>query len=217
MRYRPLTSEEKIALECGTATPWLQAHACEYIKQLERDLDDWKTYRNGPAVGILERETASIFSLHRGPLASRRLYKQATIAYEADNRALAARLYRESFEADRDNVQALIMLGCCHYKLDDITTATGLLREAITLAPFDPAAHYYLGMCRAQAGEYRRAVLCYQRAVQFVPSFFEAWFALSLAYDRLDLHRESLESMAKFDEHAPSAAKRFVKEIYSVK
>jgi tetratricopeptide (TPR) repeat protein len=159
---------------------------------------------------------ASIISLHIGPVASRRLYTQATKCLDSSNHALAASLYRASFEADRDNIQALIMLGVCHYKLDDYQTATGLFREALTLAPFDAAAHYYLGMCRAQAGASRRAILCYQRAVMHAPQFCEAWFALSVAWSHEGNQEMSRAAMSNFERYATSQQKRAVKGICDV-
>jgi tetratricopeptide (TPR) repeat protein len=156
---------------------------------------------------------APLFVINDREKTSLALYREATAAYLEDDFALAAKLYRTAFNMDPGNVQALIMLGCCHYKLDDITTATGLFHEAIERAPFDPAAHYYLGMCRAQAGEYRRAVLSYQRALANAPTFFECWLALSLAYDRLDMPAESREAMVAFDAHAPSDVKRKVLQM----
>lgn len=158
----------------------------------------------------------SITTLHTGPVASRALYTRATRLYSSGDYALAANLYRAAFEADRDNVQALIMLGCCHYKLDDITTASGLFRESIRLAPFDPAAHYYLGMCRAHAGEYRRAVLSYERALSVAPAFYECWFALSLAYDRLDMPAKARQAEERFNALAPTDVKARVLQLISV-
>lgn len=135
------------------------------------------------------------------------LYQRASGLYNAGDYALASNLYRASFEADKHNVQALVMLGCCHYQREDYQTAAGLFSEALERAPFDPSAHYFRGQCYAQHAEYRRAVLCYRRALSTNPDFYQAWFALALAYDRLDMIPESETATRQFEAHAPAAVK----------
>lgn len=157
------------------------------------------------------REIAQPVTLH--PLHSQTkalsatLYSRASGLYSAGDYALASNLYRAAFEADKHNVQALVMLGCCHYYREDYQTAAGLFSEALERAPFDPSAHYFRGMCYVQHAEYRRAVLCYRRALSTNPDFYQAWFALALAYDRLDMSAESETAARQFASHAPAAVK----------
>lgn len=158
----------------------------------------------------------SLLPLHSGEQASSKLYKQAVARFNAGDLPLACNLFRAAFDADSSNVQALIMLGYSHYKRDDYQTATGLLRDAIERAPFDPAAHYLLGMCRAANGEYRRSVLCYQRALSYHPAFWEAWFALSVAYERIGETLKARDAWQAFQDHAPSDKRRAAQQLFSL-
>jgi tetratricopeptide (TPR) repeat protein len=76
------------------------------------------------------------------------------------------------------------------------------LEEAAQLARRNSSAQNYIGTVFGSAGEYRRAIACFERAVALKPSAYLAWRNLGLAYQLAgDLAgaRDAWRRMARLD------------------
>ena len=113
--------------------------------------------------------------------ATRRLLEDAVREHRAGRIELAADGYREVLARERDQVDALHLLGVAERERGDLAQARDLLERAVGLRPGFAAALGNLGMVRAEQGALDEAIGLYERALALDASLAETRLNLANA------------------------------------
>ncbi|MBM3919312.1 MAG: tetratricopeptide repeat protein [Sphingomonadales bacterium] len=62
------------------------------------------------------------------------------------------------------------------------TEVIGKLEKAVALDPNNPSLHFALGSALDQIGDKQKAEVCYQRAIDIKPEYFDGWYNLGAMY-----------------------------------
>jgi tetratricopeptide (TPR) repeat protein len=107
------------------------------------------------------------------------------------------KLIQESLTLDPGNVEALLLMGRVRLLQRRYADAQKFFQDALERSPEDAAAHYFLGLCFAQAGQRNLAVMNLKKALDENPSMETARKALA------ELHLEGGEVKKAEDLLAP--------------
>ncbi|MFN8441377.1 MAG: tetratricopeptide repeat protein [Caldilineaceae bacterium] len=88
--------------------------------------------------------------------------------------AEAAKAFRLITTKQKDNLQALFLLGVCHHKLQQYQQAEAMFRNIISLRSNYAQAHYYLGLVLELQNKPQEAKQAFQKALSCKPDFAEA-------------------------------------------
>ena len=86
----------------------------------------------------------------------------------------AERLLRSILQMDRQNFNALHLLGLNYTKLGNLPQAVAMLREAAAVNDSFAPLHNNLGIALRESGELEAALACYERALALQPAYGEA-------------------------------------------
>lgn len=139
-----------------------------------------------------------------------------TIAIELLDRALAhqrdgrfgeaAAIYRDVLSLDRQNFDALHLLGVLRYQEGRHNKAIDLIGRAIARSPTSAAAHRNLGQAYLASDRFDKAAASFERAVALDPRFAEAFNALASARFLQGRHEESVAHFRRASEIRPEWA-----------
>ena len=110
--------------------------------------------------------------LHRGSVYA--LNTVGDLCYEEENYERAIDFYRSSLASDWDQPRILFRMATSLWKVGRWQAAIPMLEEYVEIVPDDPRGWNNLGVVLRERGEVKRAIECYQRALQLDPDFEEA-------------------------------------------
>lgn len=96
-----------------------------------------------------------------------------------------------------EQIEALMQEG----KWDEVET---ILRDFVFNHPENPKGHAYLGICLEREGDIEKAADQYKRAWALEPHFWEAARKLWKCYDRMNLHKDALDTARAVHDLRPS-------------
>lgn len=111
--------------------------------------------------------------------------RAANILYQRGKHSDAAELLREVLEQDRQQPDALHLLGLCRHAQGDSAEGLELIRSAIALNPNEPLLHTHAGVLAVALGETKKGVANYHRAIELDPKFPDAYNNLGVALQTL--------------------------------
>jgi tetratricopeptide (TPR) repeat protein len=115
----------------------------------------------------------------------------AVALHESGRLGAAARLYRQVLARERQNAEALHLLGVLHHQQGDHAGAVERIGGAVALRPNVPAFHANLAEAYRALGQAERAAGCCRTALRLCPDYPEALCNLGLALQRLGRHAEA--------------------------
>jgi tetratricopeptide (TPR) repeat protein len=113
--------------------------------------------------------------------------------HQAGHLGSAALLYQRVLAQERENPDALHLLGVLSHQQGDHARAVDLIGRAVALRPDDPAFHANLAEAYRALGQFERAADCCRIALGLQPDFPEAICNLGLALRGLGRHAEAGE------------------------
>ncbi len=115
----------------------------------------------------------------------------------------AAQIYQRLLAMDRNNAEALHMLGVLNHQRGDHRSAVNLIGRAVAIVP--NAFNYHANMAEAYRalGEFDRAIGCCKAALGVRPKFPEALCNLGSALQGLKRHGEAVAEFARALELRP--------------
>jgi tetratricopeptide (TPR) repeat protein len=126
--------------------------------------------------------------------------------HRAGQLASAARLYQKVLSQDKDNAEALHLLGVLHHQQGDNQMAVEMIGRAVALQPNVAVFHTNLAEAYRCLGQFERAIGCCQVALRFSPNSPEALCNLGVALEGLGRHAEAVEKFERALELKPDLA-----------
>lgn len=130
----------------------------------------------------------------------------AMALHQAGDLTAAAELYQQALAEDRDNVDALHMLGLIHHQRRDHARAIELIVRAVALQPNVPAFHANLSEVYRGLGQYDRAIGCCRAALRLWPDYPEALSNYGLALQGKGCPAEAADKLRRALELQPAFA-----------
>lgn len=119
-----------------------------------------------------------------GPTA-RNLLLRGMIHYRRGQYAKALADLKRSFSLDEQNADTSKALGLCLVRMGREDLAETFFRIAVTLAPRDPMAHYYVGLNAYTARRFDQAVESFRTSVELQPDSADGHSFLGRSYEAL--------------------------------
>jgi len=119
------------------------------------------------------------------------LFEQAQAAEEANDVAMAERLYRRLMKIDPSDPAAPFNLGNLMSSEDKTVEAEAAYRASIAAQPKYAEAWHNLADVLDEQGRTKEAVACLQRAIEFNPGNADSMFNLALLLQKLERHSEA--------------------------
>jgi len=113
--------------------------------------------------------------------------------HQAGQLPSAAQLYQRILAADKDNADALHLLGVLRHQQGDNKQAVELIGRAVVLQPNLPAFHANLAEAYRGLGQLDRAIGCGRTALRLAPDYPDAHNNLGLALHGLGRCQEAVE------------------------
>jgi len=107
----------------------------------------------------------------------------------------AARFYETVLTRDRENAEALHLLGVLSYQRGDSGRAVELIEQAVGVQPNNPTFHANLAEAYRTLGQLERAVACCRAALKLSPAYPEALGTLGAALQELGQPMEAAEHL----------------------
>lgn len=118
----------------------------------------------------------------------------------------AAQAYEQILASERENADALHLLGVVRFQQNQPRESVELIRRAVILRPSVPAYHSNLAEAYRALGEFDRAVGCCRTALGLFADYPEALNNLGLALQGLGKHAEAVEPFRRALELQPDFA-----------
>lgn len=117
----------------------------------------------------------------------------------------AIRHFTKAVELDPDFSEAYNNLGTVYLILKKWDLAIGCFKNALknNLYATPHFAYNNMGLAHYNKGDSRRAIECYQKAVQLQPSFSRSYHNMGIAFESLDQREKAIESYKKSIRYAP--------------
>ena len=126
--------------------------------------------------------------------------------HQAGQMAPAANLYLQILAREKDNVDALHLLGVLRHQQGDHAKAVELIGLAVALRPNMAAFHANLAEAYRALGQFERTIGCCRTALRLAPDYPEALGNLGLALQGLGRHAEAAEQFRRALELRPDFA-----------
>ncbi len=110
--------------------------------------------------------------------------KSAHALIQSGRYADAREIYQKLCNANKNDLDAWLMLGAIHGWLGDYNEAAACFRHVITQAPTHVRACYNLALALQQLGRQAEAIEYYRKATDIDPASLEAWCNLGTALHR---------------------------------
>ena len=136
--------------------------------------------------------------------------RAANILYQRGKHSDAAELLREVLEQDRQQPDALHLLGLCRHAQGDSAEGLELIRSAIALNPDEPLLHTHAGVLAVALGETKKGVANYHRAIELDPKFSDAYNNLGVALQALGYIAEAAAVLRRAVALRPDGASALV-------
>lgn len=120
----------------------------------------------------------------QGPTA-RNLLLRGMIHYRRDQYDNALADLKRSFSLDEQNADTSKALGLCLVRMGREDLAETFFKIAVTLAPRDPMAHYYVGLNAYTAKRFDQAVESFRTSVELQPESADGHSFLGRSYEAL--------------------------------
>jgi tetratricopeptide (TPR) repeat protein len=138
------------------------------------------------------------------------LFEQAQVAEDANDSAMAERLYRRIIKLDPEDAAAPYNLGNLLRGNGKVIEAEASYRAAIEADPEFVEAWYNLADMLDELGRADEAILCLRRAIEVEPSYADAVFNLALFLQRREQHVQAAQWWRRYlelDSSSPWAAR----------
>jgi protein O-GlcNAc transferase len=112
--------------------------------------------------------------------------QRAIELYQAGDLKQAESYCREIVKKQRDNTDALHLLGVLSYQLGNYDSAIEYLHKTLRFIPANAYVHYNLGNVYKDKKEFDKAASCYQKALQLNPGLFEAYHNLGIVFQAMN-------------------------------
>ncbi len=180
-------------------------NASKHALSLHRGLAEAHAAR-GLAVSLSQRyaeaELAFEEAIRLDPSLFEAYYFYARTCFAQGKHEKACRLYEEAAEADKDEAQALTLLGFTYRTMGDesrareaASRAKERLERMLELAPEDPRANYLLADALLQDGDIEAAIARAERAAALAPDDPYTLYGLACIYSRLEQVDEGIAAL----------------------
>jgi len=117
---------------------------------------------------------------------------------------MARFIYLKAVDEEDESGEVYTNLGIIAEKLDDSTSAHGLLKKAIEKSTLNPYVHNNMGEYYLSAGDYESALKEFNEALRVNPRMVEALVNSAIAYTHVKLFNEAEENYKKALVNDPS-------------
>ncbi len=135
-----------------------------------------------------------------------RLVAAATALHRAGRLREAEAAYRLILDRQRDNPEALHLLGVLAHQRGDHKTAAELIGQAIAVDAAVALYHYHLGETHRAAGRFAQSAACYREALARDPNYGDAHYGLANALFELGAVEEAVAGYRRAIELDPGDA-----------
>ena len=125
---------------------------------------------------------------------TQQLLAQAIALHQAGSLAEAQGLYRTILDHDRNNVQALSMLGLLHMQCGDWEGGIRLLNISIAVDPVQPDALSNLGYAQQSLEKFDDALASYDKAIALYPGHVSAYYNRGVTLSNLKRYCDAVAS-----------------------
>ena len=136
-----------------------------------------------------------------------RLLQQAVAHHQAGQLDAAEACYAQVVEADRNNVDALNLLGALAHSRDQNETAKTFFYRAMACGPNVPEVHFNLANLLSSIGDIDGALGAYARAVELRPAYADSHLNMGVLLYKSDRTDEALGCFRKAVAAAPQDAR----------
>jgi tetratricopeptide (TPR) repeat protein len=130
----------------------------------------------------------------------------AIAMHHAGQLSAAAKLYQKILGLEKENADALHLLGVVHHQQGDHARAVEEIGRAVVLRPSVPGFHANLAEAYRALGQFDRAAGCCRTALRLSPDYPEAHCNLGLALQGLGRHAEAADQFRRALELRPDYA-----------
>lgn len=123
--------------------------------------------------------------------------KQALTLHQGQNPKDAQVLYEKILKKQKNNIDALYLLGVLHTDQGQPDKGAAYLKQAIKYHPFKAALFFALGNALTQQKKYQEAIRNYNLAIQIKPDYFDAYINLGNCYFFQGQYQEALDCFKK--------------------
>jgi tetratricopeptide (TPR) repeat protein len=127
----------------------------------------------------------------------RDLLNEALKLHRSNDLINASKLYNQIIEIDRDNFDAIHLLGVIEYQNNNYLIASDFIRKAISINPNYADAHNNLGNTYRKANNLKEALLCYENAIKLNQQHADAYSNRGNVLKELTQIDEALKSYNK--------------------
>jgi Tfp pilus assembly protein PilF len=127
-------------------------------------------------------------------------------SFQAGQLPQAEHIFRQILQADRNQVDALHMMGILALQTGRVGLAVDYLQAALHVRPDFAEAHNNLGMAFQAQGKFAEAVPYHQEAVRLQPDFAEAHSNLGRAFQELGKRADAVQSYQHATRLQPDSA-----------
>jgi len=131
------------------------------------------------------------------------LLQSAVQMHQSGNLDDAEQIYQQVLAAEKDNPDALHLLGIINRTKGDITGSIVLLRMAISHRADFPEAHHSLGNALVDAAQPEEAIACFRRAIALRPDYTDCWRSLAVTLFWSGDKPAALEAFEALAQRAP--------------
>jgi tetratricopeptide (TPR) repeat protein len=173
--------------------------------------------KNQPTAGWKSRDDAFILACDasvpdagskvvRDDRAMQKVLTSAIELHQGGRLGEAAALYQEILAHERENAEALHLLGVVHHQQGDHAKAIELIGRAVALRPSVPAFHANLAEAYRATGQWDRAAGCCRAALNLRPDYPEALCNLGLALQGQGKRAEAIDQFRRALQLRPDLA-----------
>jgi arylsulfatase A-like enzyme/Tfp pilus assembly protein PilF len=120
---------------------------------------------------------------------------EAIVSVEGGEFARAATLLGKVVASDPQIQMAQLQLGLARARQRQFADALAPLRKAIEMQPDNPVAHYEMGLCLFETGDWKTSAGHFEIVVSRMPKFADARFSLGSVYARIDRVPEAMKEL----------------------
>lgn len=125
-------------------------------------------------------------ALQISPIGKRATLEEALHLYNGGDVEVAKGLFEVIVDAEPLNVDALVALGHCHWRISELEKAEEILEKALAIQPTNIIGLKALGLTMYTLGRLDRAKEVLSRCVSLAPDSHQAWLTLGLVEQRQD-------------------------------